>query len=249
VLAHRIDGPADAPALVLAGSLGTTLAVWEPQVSLLGGLRLVRYDHPGHGGSPLPSRGAVTELATAVVELLDYLELGRVSICGLSLGGAVAMQVALQAPARVDRLVLASSAARFPNAESYGDRATLVRREGLEPIADVVMERWFTPGFRRMEADTVRRYRAMLVSTSAEGYARGCEAVRDWDATHDVRGIAAHTLVVAGAADPATPPSVAADLAAAVPGARSLVLPDAAHLASVEQPAAFSDAVLEHLRA
>jgi 3-oxoadipate enol-lactonase len=247
VLAHRVDGPADAPVLVLAGSLGTTLAMWEPQVSLLGGLRLVRYDHPGHGGSPLPPDRAVAGLAAALLELLDQLGVERASICGLSLGGAVAMQVALEAPARIDRLILASTAARFGNADAYGERAELVRREGLEPIADAVMERWFTTAFRRTDPATVRRYRAMLVSTPPEGYARCCEAVRDWDASDELGRIRAPTLVVAGEADPATPPADAETIAAAVPGSRLLVLQGAAHLANVEQPRAFADAVLGHL--
>jgi 3-oxoadipate enol-lactonase len=223
--------------------------MWEPQVPLFAGLRLVRYDHPGHGGSPLPADPTVAGLSKALLELLDELELERVSICGLSLGGAVAIQLALQAPARVDRLILASTAARFGNANAYGERAALVRREGLEAIADAVLERWFTPAFHRNDAATVRRYRAMLVSTPPEGYARCCEAVRDWDARRDLGRIGAPTVAIAGEVDPATPPADAEGIAAAIRDSRVVVLRAAAHLASVEQPHAFADAVLEHLRA
>jgi 3-oxoadipate enol-lactonase len=247
VLAHRVDGPSDAPALVLAGSLGSTMAMWEPQLALLADLRLVRFDHPGHGSSGVAPVGGIEGLARQLLELLDHLGIARASFCGLSLGGAVAMRVAFDAPERVERLILACTAGRFRNAELYGKRAELVRREGLEPIADSVIERWFTPGFRSAEPATVRRYRAMLVLTPPEGYARCCEAVRDWDGRGDLHRIAAPTLAVAGADDPATPPADAEELAAAIPDARAVVLSPAAHLANVERPRAFADAVKRHL--
>jgi 3-oxoadipate enol-lactonase len=245
VLAHSLEGPRGAPAVVLAGSLGTTRAMWEPQLEALARLRVLRYDHPGHGESPLLDVRGVDGLARDLLALLDALELERVSFCGLSLGGAVGMQMAVAAPERVERLVLACTAARFPNAEAYGERAELVRREGVEPIADAVVARWFTPPFRDAHRDVVRRYRAMLVATPPEGYARCCEAVRDFDVRAQLSEIRAPTLVVAGADDPAAPP----DVAPRVPGGRSVVLPDAAHLANVERPDAFSAALVEHLAA
>jgi 3-oxoadipate enol-lactonase len=249
VLAHRLEGPEGAPVLVLSGSLGTTLAMWEPQLDTLARFRVLRYDHPGHGGSPIVRNEGVEGLARQLLDLLDELGIERASVCGLSLGGAVAMRVAIAAPERVDRLVLACTAARFRNADAYGERAELVRREGVEPIADTVVGRWFTQGFRDAQKETVRRYRGMLVSTPREGYARCCEAVRDLDARGEVGLIAAPTLVVAGAEDAVTPPGEVEQLAAAIPGAQPTVLPRAAHLANVEQPFAFSSALVGHLSA
>jgi 3-oxoadipate enol-lactonase len=245
VLAHSLDGPEGAPAVVLAGSLGTTRAMWEPQLDALGHFRVLRYDHPGHGESPVVAVDGVTGLAREVVALLDRHQIASASFCGLSLGGAVAMQLAVDAPERLERLVLACTAARFPNAAGYGERAELVRREGVEPVADTVAGRWFTPAFRDAHPEVVRRYRAMLVATPPEGYARCCEAVRDFDLNARLAEIRAPTLVVAGADDPATPPEVAP----AIPGARTAVLPNAAHLASVEQPALFAHELVRHLAA
>jgi 3-oxoadipate enol-lactonase len=245
VLAYSLEGPMGAPLLVLSGSLGTTRAMWEPQLAALGRFRVLRYDHPGHGDSPLTEVRGVAGLARELLALLDALALERVSFCGLSLGGAVGMELAIAAPERVERLVVACTAARFPHAEAYGERAELVRREGLEPIADAVVGRWFTPGFRDARPDVVRRYRSMLVATAPEGYARCCEAVRDFDLRPRLSEIRAPALVVAGAADPAAPPDVAPPIA----GGPTVVLRGAAHLASVEQPDAFSAALLEHLTA
>jgi 3-oxoadipate enol-lactonase len=217
--------------------------MWEPQLPALEEFRVLRYDHPGHGESPLVDVRSVGDLAGALLAVLDRLEITRASICGLSLGGAVAMQVAVAAPERVERLVLACTAARFPNAEAYGERAALVRRDGLEPIVDTVVARWFTPAFRDAQPDVVRRYRAMLAATPPEGYARCCDAVADFDLRSGLGAIDAPTLVVVGADDPAAP----LEVSPAIPGARTLVLPDAAHLANVGQPKTFSAALVAHL--
>ena len=223
--------------------------MWEQQLGALAGFRVLRYDHPGHGASALPDKASVDAFARDALALVDARDVERFSVCGLSLGGAVAMRIALDVPDRVDRLVLACTAARFPNAGAYGERAVAVRAHGVESVADAVLERWFTARFRDAEPDTVRRYRDMLVSTSSEGYARCCEAVGNFDVRDEVGRIGAHTLVLAGADDPATTPMICRELAAAIPGAELVVLNDDAHLANVGQPEAFSRAVLDHLAA
>lgn len=223
--------------------------MWEPQLEALSRFRVLRFDHPGHGDSPLAATATVEAFAAELLALLDAHGVERASLCGLSLGGAVAMQVATGSPERVDRLVLASTAARFPNAEVYGDRARIVRERGLEPVADTVVDRWFTAPFRDSEPGTVRRYRDMLVSTPPEGYARCCEAVRDFDARPALGDVRAATLVIAGADDPATTPQDCERLARSISGARLIVLGGSAHLANVEQPDAFSQALVSHLAA
>ncbi|HEU5213619.1 MAG TPA: 3-oxoadipate enol-lactonase [Gaiellaceae bacterium] len=247
-LSYRLDGPTGAPVVVLAGSLGTTAEMWRPQLETLAAFRVLRFDHPGHGGSDLTEAATVAAFAGRLARLLDALGIDRVSLCGLSLGGAVAMHFAAGAPERVERLVLACTAARFPNAEAYGERAAAVRANGMEPIADAIVGRWFTAAFRDAQPATVRRYRDMLVSTLPEGYARGCEAVRDFDARDTLGRVTAPSLVIAGADDPATTPEVCAGLADAIDGARLVVLDGAAHLANVEQPESFARALVSHLQ-
>jgi 3-oxoadipate enol-lactonase len=227
-LHHVVDG--DGPTLVLLGSLGSTTAMWEPQLPALQSFRVIRVDLPGHGGSPVPERAfEIAEVAESVVDLVGE----PASYCGLSLGGIVALCIA--ANAEIDRLVVACTKPSFPPAEQWEARAARVRAAGMQAIADAVLARWFVeqpPAWAR----------EMLLASPPEGYARCCEALRDIDLADDLVRIVAPTLVIAGADDP----SVTLDEAATVPG-RLVVLDDAAHLASAEQPAAFNDALVEHL--
>ena len=242
---HATDGPDGAAALVLSSSLGTTLAMWEPQVGRLAGpLRVVRYDHRGHGRSPVPDGPySVAELAGDVLELADRLGLERFSFCGLSLGGLVGMWLASEAPERVDRLVLCCTAAAFPPAAQWLDRAATVRAAGTEAIAAAVLGRWFTSA---ADPALVERFRAMLVATPREGYAGCCEALAGADLHHGLAAIEAPTLVVTGAADPVAPPASGEALAAALPVARHVTVPGA-HIPSGEFPEPFTHHVLAHL--
>ncbi len=234
---------------MLSNSLGTTQELWEQQVPALAErFRVLTYDHPGHGSSPLPERPCTVEsLAHGLLALLDELAVERVSLCGVSLGGMVGMALALAAPERVERLVLACTSAYLGPPEGWAERARIVRTEGMEAIADTVVGRWFTTARAREEPETVARFRAMLASTPPEGYARCCEALGAWDARATVAAIAAPVLVIAGEEDPATPVAHAELIASRVAGSRLVVLERAAHLANVERADAFNAAVLEHL--
>ena len=225
--------------VVLCGSLGSTSAMWDPQLPALDGRRIVTVEHPGHGGAAVTEVHNVGDLAARV---LDAVEDDTFSFVGLSLGGAIGMRLALDAPDRVERLVLACTAARFGEPDAWHERAATVREQGLEAIVDAVLDRWFTPEF----AD-VARYRDMFLSVDPEGYARCCEALARWDVRDELAAITAPTLVVAADGDPSTPPSVVEAVAAAVPGARFAVLANGAHLVNVEQPAQFNRLLEEHL--
>ena len=234
--------------VVLAGSLGSASAMWDAQAAALEGrFAVARHDYPGHGGAPLTDVADVRDLARGVVEQIDarndfVADSHKVSFVGLSLGGAVGMRIALDAPERLDRLVLACTSARFGEPATWEERARTVRTEGLEAIVDTVLARWFTRGF-----PDVGRYRAMFLSTDAEGYARCCEALARWDVREQLGRIAAPTLVVSGADDPSTPPEHGELLASRIPGARHVVLPGARHLANVEFAEDFNALLSEHL--
>lgn len=225
--------------VVLCGSLGSASAIWDAQLPALAGKRVVRVDHPGHGGAPLAEVHDMGDLAAGVLAAVGD---GSFSFVGLSLGGAVGLQLALTVPQRLDRLVLACTAARFDNREQYVDRAAAVRASGLEPIVDAVLARWFTPGF-----EDVAPYRKMLLSVDPEGYARCCEALARWDVRDALGAVRAPTLVIAGAEDPAAPPATVELIAAGIPGARFEVIDGAAHSASVEQADVFNRLIEEHL--
>lgn len=248
-LAYQVDGPVDAPILVMGGSLGTTRAMWEPQLpALTERFRVVRYDNLGHGESLVPD-GACTidDLGHELVRMLDEMHAPAVSYAGLSLGGMVGLWLAANASDRVRRIAVMCTSASFGRATTYAERAAAVRAGGMESVADTVLARWFTPGFAAAHPEVVATYRAMLVSTPVEGYAACCGAIAALDLRAALASVRAPTLVVAGADDPATPVDHAEAIAAAVPGARLAVVDRAAHLANVEQPAEVARLLLEHL--
>jgi 3-oxoadipate enol-lactonase len=249
-LHHVVEGPPDAPALVLANSLGSTLAMWEPQIDRLAAeLRVVRFDLRGHGRSPVPPGPyTLTDLAEDVIALLDRLEIPRAHIAGVSLGGMIAMRLAIDVPDRVDRLVLCCTSAKLGPPSAWDERIRIVREQGTEALADTVVGRWFTPAWAAANPDQVRRLREMIASTPDEGYAGCCAAIRDMDLEPELPRITAPTLVIAGADDPATPPDHGARIAAAIPGARMAVVPHSAHLANIEQADEVTTRILEHLR-
>jgi 3-oxoadipate enol-lactonase len=242
-LDHELEGAG--PVVAMSGSLGATRSMWDAQVKALRErFRVLRYDHPGHGASPLGELHGMPSLARRVVDLLDELELERASFVGLSLGGAMGMQLAVDAPARIDRLVLACTAPRFGDAALWDERIELVRRDGMDAIADVLLPRWFTPAFR-----DVQTFRAMLLAVPPETYVRYCELLREFDLTRRLGGIRAPTLAIAGDDDPTSPPAVVEAMAGEIPNARVVTIESAAHLANVERPRAFNEALLAHLTA
>jgi 3-oxoadipate enol-lactonase len=248
-LHFEIDGAADGPALVLAGSLGTTLAMWEPQRGPLSArARLIVPDHRGHGGSPVPEGPyEIADLGRDVLALLDRLELERASFCGLSIGGMVGQWLAINAPERIERLILICTAAHVPGGAAFRARAETVRAAGPGVVADPVVGRWFTGGFAAAHPELVASYRAMIAATAAEGYASCAEAV----GAHDVRAglgrIRAPTLVISGAEDESLPPALGREIAGGVAGARFELLDPAAHLANVERADVVNELIAEHL--
>jgi 3-oxoadipate enol-lactonase len=245
-----ISGPDDGPVLLLGGSLGTTMDMWDPQVRALSAShRIIRFEHRGHGGSPVPG-GPYTmdDLGSDVVTMLDRLNLARVSYCGLSIGGMVGQWLAINAPERIDRLVLLCTAPHLPPPSAWHERAAAVRAAGTpEVVAEAVLGRWFTPEYAATHPDTVARYRAMISGIDADGYAGCCEAIAGMDLRSGLPGITAPTLVVAGRQDPSIPPEHGEAIAAAIPGARLEILDPAAHLASVERADAVNALIAAHL--
>ncbi len=246
---HRVTGPEDAPALVLSNSLGATLRMWDPQARALARrFRLVRYDTRGHGRSDAPPGPySIDDVGRDVLELLDHLEIEQAHFAGLSLGGMTGLWLAINAPERVDRLVLLCTSSRMGPPELWADRAKTVRESGTEAIVDGTFERWFTAGYR--QANDLRAWREMFVGVDDEGYASCCAIIERMDQTDGLPNIKAPTLVIAGAQDPATPPDEhAAVIAGAVPHARLEVLDPGAHLVNVERAQEVTTLIREHLR-
>ena len=248
-LAYETHGADDAPPLVLAHSIGTDRHLWDPQVAALAErFRVVRYDVRGHGASSVSTEPVTIEtLGRDLLALLDHLGAGRADVCGLSLGGITAMWVAVHAPERVRRVVLANTAARVGTVESWEARIAAVRAGGMAPLRDVVLARWLSAGYRARHPEVARALGDRFAATPADGYVAACVALRDADLRDAVRAIRAPTLIVAGAADEATPPAQSEELHDAIAGSELVVLPEAAHLSNVERPEEFTAHVVRFL--
>jgi 3-oxoadipate enol-lactonase / 4-carboxymuconolactone decarboxylase len=230
-LHHRFDGPEDAPVVMFANSLGTTLEMWDQQLpALTDRYRVLRFDHRGHR--------TVHDLAKDALALLDRLEIRRVAYCGVSLGGAVGMTLARRAPERIERLILCATALEFGPPEQWFERAGIVLAQGMGAIAPAGMERWFSPA---ADADLVARFDAMLRAQPVEAYAACCEALADYDLSG--AGFSVPTLTIAGSEDPVTPPAKLA----AIPADRHVVIGGARHMVNAEQAEAFNAVLVPFL--
>jgi 3-oxoadipate enol-lactonase len=245
-----VDGPAGAPWLVLGPSMGTTTAMWEPQVAVFARwFRVLRFDLRGHGGSAVPPGPyRIDDLGQDLRALLDEQGIERCSYAGVSLGGMVGMWLASAVPDRVDRLALLCTSAYLPPARGWTDRAAQARASGTGSLTDTVPLRWFTPGFPERKPDVYAGYQAMLAGIPDEGYAGCCEAIAAMDLRPDLGRITARTLVISGEDDLATPPPHGEAIAAAVAGAKFVTMAQTAHLANVEQPGLVLHLLAHHFR-
>ncbi|MEY3720074.1 MAG: 3-oxoadipate enol-lactonase [Pseudomonadota bacterium] len=247
-LCYEIEGPDNAPVLVLSNSLGTTMDMWLPQLpALTEHFRVMRYDTRGHGQSEVTTGPySIAQLGRDVVALLDGLNIPSAHFCGLSMGGMTGIWLGVNAPDRIGRLVLCNTSAAIGVPEVWNARIAKVKQDGMESIIDGVLERWFTADFLVHATAQVERVRQMLRNTSAEGYVANCAAVRDMDQRSELSRITAPTLVIGGRHDKATPPEHGELIARAIPGAKYVEL-NAAHLSNWEVAQAFTQQLLSFL--
>lgn len=244
-----VDGPADAPVLVLGPSLGTDTGLFDAQIAALADrLQIVRYDLRGHGASEVVEGPCtMADLAADVLALLDRLGVERFSYAGVSIGGAIGQQLALTVPERLERLVIIASAAQFADPPSWAVRAQQVREEGTGFLTPSRTGTWFTAAWAEHSPEEAKRLLDMLRTTPAEGYAACCEAISAFDVRDRLGEITAPTLTIAGAEDPATTPEMVRLIADGIPGARLVVVPRAAHLPNATDPAIVNEALRRHL--
>nr|WP_315526968.1 3-oxoadipate enol-lactonase [uncultured Achromobacter sp.] len=247
-LFYVIDGPADAPVLVLSNSLGTCSDMWARQIpELTKHFRVLRYDTRGHGKSSIPD-GEYTfeQLAGDVAELLAHLGIKRAHFCGLSMGGPTGIALALAHPQLVSKLILCNTAARIGSAEGWSTRIGAVAEQTLEKMAPTLVERWLTDDYRAAEPGLTQVLIDMLRRTPDAGYSANCAALRDADYRPQVSAITAPTLVISSTHDLAATPAQGKELAAAIAGARYVEL-NTSHISNWEQPEAFTRAVVDFL--
>ncbi len=252
-LHYQLDGPVEAPVLVLSNSLGTDLHMWDIQVpAFTRHFRVLRLDTRGHGKSLVtPGPYSIEQLGRDVIALLDALGIARAHFCGLSMGGLIGQWLGINASQRLHRLVVCNTAAKIGTPEVWNPRIETVLRDGaaaMTALRDASIARWFTADFAAANPHQAKLITDMLAATSPEGYAANCAAVRDADLRDQLALIKVPTLVIAGTEDAVTPPAGGHFIQNHVQGAEYAEF-YAAHLSNVQAGAAFSDRVLDFLLA
>lgn len=244
----RTDGPDGAPAVVFANSLGTDLRLWDRVLPLMPeGLRYIRYDKRGHGLSAAGGGDDLRDHAEDAIAIIEAVAGGPVVFVGISIGGLIGQAVASLRPDLVRALVLSNTAAQLGTPQAWGDRIAAVERDGLESIADAVMERWFAAPFRATPEAAL--WRAMLARTPAPGYVAACRALAGADQRAATAALRLPALLIGGSEDGASPSDVVRQTAALIEGAAFHEIAGAGHLPCIESPHAWAALVTPFLKA
>ena len=248
-MAYALEGPSDAPVIMFSTSLMCDHRMWEKQASaLVPTYRVLRYDTRGHGGSEATSgEYSMDLLADDAASLLSALGIERVHFVGLSLGGFIAQALTLRHPDTIASLVLCDTACHMPPESIWDDRIEMARSKGVDPFAEIMVNRWFTEGFRNANPLEMEPVQAMIRGTSVDGFVGCCHAAKKMNFASALGGIAKPTLVVVGEHDPGTPVSAARVLHEGIRGSELCIIDDAAHLTNIEKPEEFNAALTEFL--
>jgi len=248
---YTLDGPASAPVVTLSHSLATTLAMWEPQLkTLTARWRVLAYDTRGHGGTDAPKGGySLDQLADDAHALLKALGIQRTHWVGLSMGGMIGQTLALESPQLCASLALCDTTSRIPDdaRATWDDRVRIAETQGMEPLVEPTIARWFTEPFRESRRDVVDPVRAMIRATPPAGYVGCCQAIKPLDLTERLHAISMPTLIIVGEDDPGTPVAASRVMHERINGSGLEILKSAAHLSNLEQPEAFNRALMDFL--
>ncbi len=247
---YRDEGPKAAPALVFVNSLGTDFRIWDGVAShFAADHRVIRYDKRGHGltdASPAPY--SVEDHVGDLEALLDHLSVSDAVFVGLSVGGLIVSGLAAKSPQRVKGLVLCDTAHKIGTIEMWDTRIAMIREGGIACTTDIVMERWFSPSFRRERRAELAIYTNMLEHMPVEGYIGTCMALRDADHTQIYQNLKMPVLLVVGSNDGSTPPDLVRSAHELVKGSRFVVIEGPGHIPCVEAPSQTNDLIEAFLR-
>lgn len=244
---YLIEGKEGAPWVTLAHSLGANLTMWDDQVAALeGDYHILRFDTRGHGGTEAtPGAYRFDMLVDDITGLWDVLAIDRSHVVGLSLGGMCAMGMALRHPGRVASITVCSARADAPDAvcQLWDQRIAAIEADGMEPMVEATLGRWFTPDFVASGSPVLDQVRGMIRTTTSQGYIGCARALQGLDYLPRLGNISVPTLFIAGAGDGAAPAAGMKVMHQAVKGSEYVELSPASHISNLEQPQAYNDAV------
>ena len=237
-------GDASKPAVIFSNSLGTNYGMWQQQFNhFKNDYFVICYDTRGHGASTAPQGPySIEQLGQDVIHLLDHLNINKATFCGISMGGLTGQWLAIHQPERFNHVIVCNTAAKIGQEQAWLDRATLVREQGLSPIAATAASRWFTDPFIQSQATIVETLSNDLAASSAEGYASCCEALAKADLREQLKDITVPVLIVAGMQDPVTTLTDGQFMLDHIPHAQMFEI-NASHISNIECPNEFNQAV------
>jgi 3-oxoadipate enol-lactonase len=244
---YEIHGKQGAPWLAFSHSLACSLRMWEAQIDAFKDrFRILAYDTRGHGKSAAPAGPYTLEaMADDLRALVSHLDIQRLHFVGLSMGGMIGQTFAIKYPGVFSSLALADTTSRYPAeaAPLWQERIRTAETKGMEPLVQPTLERWFTAPFREKNAEIVRKIATAISTTPVAGYAGCCAAIPRINVTARLKEIKCPVLVICGDQDPGTPPAMAREIHENTAGSKLVMIPQAAHLSNLEQPAAFNRAL------
>ncbi len=244
---YTVEGQGQGQWVVMSHSLGCDQSMWDEQARLLKAhYRVLRFDTRGHGGSDAPD-GAYTldMLAEDLLGLLDALSVKAPHFIGLSMGGMIGMTFALKYPKRLRSLSLCDTTSRIPAeaAPIWEERIRIAAEQGMEPLVEPTLQRWFTEPFYKANKPMMTRVGQLIRNTRPPGYIGCCRAISKINLTDRLGAITCPVQVVVGEQDVGTPVAMSRAIHEAISGSQLVVIPSASHLSNLEQPAKFNETV------
>lgn len=248
-LAWDVTGDPGHPGMVLIHSLGADSRMWDDQIpELEAHRRLVRIDLPGHGQSEAREGDYTIEsLSLDMADVASEVGLDTFDVCGISLGGAISLWMAINLPDKVDRLIACNTGAKIGTSDAWSERIESVLEGGMEAIRDAVVPRFITTDLEQRRPAAHRKVYEMFDAIDPIGYAGCCAALRDMDLRGELGRIKAPTLLIGGDEDISTPPESMEQLQESIAGSRLTLIERAAHLSNIDQPERFNRAVVSAL--
>ena len=249
-LHYRLNGSTDAPTVVFANSLGTDFRIWDSVLERLGpDVQSLCYDKRGHGLSDAPAAPyTIDDHIDDLIGLMTHLNIHRALICGVSVGGMIALGLGARRPELARGLMLCDTAHKIGSDDLWNERIAQIRAHGIAAIADGILDRWFSAGFRQLQGDAVAGWRNMLVRTPIEGYVGTCAALRDADLTAEAGALRLPVRCLCGSEDGATPPELVEAMRALISEAGFELVQGAGHLPCIESPGSIAAIIEDFLR-
>ena len=210
---------------------------------------ILRFNKAGHGLSTLDnSTHEIEHFANDVLGLMDFLNIQKAVMVGLSIGGIIAQYLAIHHEERIERLILSNTAPKVGSEEGWNTRIESVRKDGIASIADNIMKVWFSENFRNNRKNELLGYKTMLSNINLDGYIQACEALKTNDLTNGISKINVPTLCIAGTEDGSTPPAQVKAMADLIPNSTYILIENVGHIPCVEVPELMAKHILAFVK-